>query len=286
MGRSQLCVPDPLGSLKAGDRLDFTQASVKGEPLPAGSLTINRLKGVEFRHYAFIDFGTDDPSAEEGSDGIVYIDAKMLGVPSSYCEYAIPDGKHVGARVLRKPGTGSPRRKFGIVKGTLLGFTCWWELNIRTEELDKSRRSGWARIAQLEDGTEKLLIRGHAGDPAPLVVISNATVVAGTPPKAMVEKPLLKGLKKDALIAYVIAVNGPLTKEAALKAVSKIQGKPYTVGSNFSYFSNQGMVPQHLSVIKDPETKTTLYYVTGAGMALAAPVIKRLGNTLAESAVV
>jgi hypothetical protein len=274
MGRTvQPKPPEELTNIRTGDRITFG-TTLSGNPNV--TVTVNRLEKPRLTFVASVRHTKNTWNGKRVSEW-----------ESSPDQPTVWDGKRIGEAITTKDGDVQ----------RLVGRTSYWTLQFRTDELDSTKRSGYARIYYpCDEGTDDFLVRRYQGyrkekftevDASHSVMWKDVTVTKGTPPARILTKGQLKGITKSDLIAYVIAVHGPMQRDDVLKAVAKLEGKPYTAGSNFSYFGNEGMLGNgQLTSIKVGKGKGsyTAFYVAGAGMVLAARVVKELGEGPAKEA--
>lgn len=93
-----------------------------------------------------------------------------------------------------------------------------------------------------------------------------------------------KGLTKPMIMAYVVAVNGPMTRLELMKQVAFIEGKPFIPTSNVSYFSKTGMytapgvVEQKILQPMGKNGNAIVYTFGTVGLELANKVIEKIGK--------
>lgn len=85
----------------------------------------------------------------------------------------------------------------------------------------------------------------------------------------------LGNFKKPDVIAYVVSLNGPLTRSQILKQVAMIQGLPYIPTSNTSYFRDLQAIGLQRT---QGERGKQMYVTTSDGERMAKKVIDAIGE--------
>lgn len=94
--------------------------------------------------------------------------------------------------------------------------------------------------------------------------------------------PNLKGIVKMDLMAYVVAVNGPMVRDDIMRQVAAIEGKPWIPTSNKGYFTGENgpSVTCRKIILEDGKVGRKIRYVLGPeGEKRAKKVIDQIGTS-------
>lgn len=135
------------------------------------------------------------------------------------------------------------------------------------------------RIVAFMDGDDDMFdewlaqqrAKPHMDQPT-YVNLDDVKYTDGLPQEAMAD---LGDFKKPDIIAYVVSLNGPLSRSQILKQVATIQGLPYIPTSNTSYFKDL----QRIGLQKTQgEGKKQTYVTTPEGERMAKRVVAAIGK--------